>query len=91
MPEATIHEDGDSGPWEHDISFSPKAGQWAAMYEVAKTKSVQFLAKGELRRGIPSRQVAHPFVNICTGSEWCAPALGHGLYCMASATQAATC
>lgn len=44
MPEATINEDGDSGPWEHHVSLSTEIWQGSTMHEITQTEPVQFSA-----------------------------------------------
>jgi hypothetical protein len=44
MPEATINEDGESGPWEHHVSLSSEIWQRSTMHEITQTEPVKFSA-----------------------------------------------
>ena len=59
MPKTTINKDGNLGPGEHDIGFSPKGRQRPSMDRISKAPTMKRTSKGKFRTRVPTRLSAH--------------------------------
>jgi hypothetical protein len=63
VPEAGVHEHGDSRAGEHNVSLSAELGDGPAVHEEPETEPVELTSKSELGLGVPPRSGLHPFTD----------------------------
>ncbi len=59
VPEASVDEDGDPWPREHDVGLPPEMRLGATVDEVAQAETVKGPTQGKLRSGVTAALVAH--------------------------------
>src|SRR4051812_2814874 len=81
VPEASVDEDGDACPSEHDVSASAQIRQWSQVNPVAEPKRVQVPPERQLRSCIAYTLLAHTVPDRRVQGSWRAGRvfLGHAM------------